>query len=154
MTNIRSQLFTLATVVMIAACGGTPTDNGGDNMGGPPPPPPPPPRVILAKPMFGANIQEIFDRRGCTSSNCHGGSSPRAGMLLASGSSHAALVNVASTGDPNIDRVVPGNTAISYLWLKVSGVTAGPRMPQGGPVLDDTDLGNIENWINTNAPNN
>ncbi len=61
---------------------------------------------------------------------------------------------VVSTGDPNLDRVEPNDIAASYLWLKVSGTTAGTRMPQGEAALDATDLANIQNWINNGAPYN
>ena len=52
------------------------------------------------------------------------------------------------------DRVEPNDLAASYLWLKVSGTTAGTQMPSGGDPLDATDLGNIMNWITTGAPDN
>ena len=63
-------------------------------------------------------------------------------------------MNVASTGDPNLDRVTPNDITVSYLWLKISGTTAGTQMPQGGGPLDNIDQTNIMNWINTGAPNN
>jgi hypothetical protein len=110
--------------------------------------------VILTNPSFATDIQEIFDRRGCTASNCHGGSSPQAGMLLTSGSSYANLVSVASTGNPGLNRVEPSDFLNSYLWVRVSGSSAGTRMPQGGVALDATDLANIMNWIGTGAPDN
>ena len=136
---------TLAVMAFLTACGGTPTDTGGTG------------RVILTNPSFATDIQEIFVRRGCTASNCHG-SAMSAGLGLASATaSYADLVDVAATavdGPPGLDRVTANNTAASYLWLKVSGNTAGTRMPQGAAVLDAIDLGNIENWINTGALNN
>ena len=156
MTNIRSKLFTLATVVMIAACGGTPTGTG-DDMGGPPPPPPPPPPVILANPSFATDIQDIFVRNGCTASNCHG-TNMSGGLGLANATeSFGNLVNVAAVaqfGPAGLDRVQPNDIAASYLWLKISGTTAGQRMPLGGAALDNVDQTNIMNWINTGALNN
>ncbi len=77
--------------------------------------------------------------------------------LASAAASYADLVNVPSVavdGPPGLDRVEPNDIAASYLWLKVSGTTAGTRMPQDGSPLDATDLGNIMNWINTGAPNN
>ena len=148
MTPIRSNLVTLATVVLFAACGGTPTDNGGGGGGGGTTP------VILDNPSFETNIQEIFVRRGCTASNCHGTAMQGDLGLASASASYANLVNVASTGDPNLDRVEPNDIAASYLWLKVSGTTAGDQMPQGGTPLNNVDQTNIMNWINTGAPNN
>ncbi len=143
MTAVRSIASTLAVMALLSACGGTPT--GGTN------------RVILANPSFATNIQEIFVRRGCTASNCHG-SADSGGLGLASAAaSYADLVNVpsvAASGPPGLDRVEPNDIDASYLWLKVSGTDAGPRMPQDASPLDATDLGNIMNWINTGAPNN
>jgi hypothetical protein len=144
MAFFRSIVPTLAVMALLTACGGTPTGTGDD-------------RVILTNPSFLTDIQEIFVRRGCTASNCHG-SAMSGGLGLASAAaSYADLVDVAATavdGPSGLDRVTANNTAASYLWLKVSGSTAGARMPQGLAVLDATDLGNIENWINTGALNN
>ena len=143
MTLLRSIVPTLAVTALLSACGGTPT--GGTN------------RVILANPSFATNIQEIFVRRGCTASNCHG-SADSGGLGLASAAaSYADLVNVpsvAASGPPGLDRVEPNDIDASYLWLKVSGTDAGPRMPQDGSPLDNIDQTNIRNWINTGARNN
>ncbi len=144
MAFLRSIVPVLAVMALLTACGGTPTDTGGD-------------RVILTNPSFATDIQEIFVRRGCTASNCHGSAMSGGLGLASSAASYADLVDVAATavdGPPGLDRVTANNTAASYLWLKVSGNTAGSRMPQGAAALDATDLGNIENWINTGALNN
>ncbi len=145
MTSLRSIVPLLAVMALLTACGGTPTDDGGNT------------RVILANPSFATNIQEIFVRRGCTASNCHG-SADSGGLGLASAAaSYADLVNVpsvAANGPSGLDRVEPNNIDASYLWLKVSGTDAGPRMPQGLSPLDNTDLTNIANWINTGALDN
>ena len=155
MAFFRSIVPILAVMTLLTACGGSPTDTGnggnGGNGGGSTG------RVILTNPLFATDIQEIFVRRGCTASNCHG-SAMSGGLGLASAAaSYANLVDVAATavdGPPGLDRVMANNTAASYLWLKVSGNTAGSRMPQGAAVLDATDLANIGNWINTGALNN
>ena len=145
MTSLRSIVPTLALMALLTACIGTPTDEGETT------------RVILANPSYATNIQEIFGRRGCTAANCHGSALSGGLGLAAAAASYLNLVNVAAVavdGPPGLDRVEPNDIAASYLWLKVSGTTAGTRMPQGGAALDATDLGNIENWINTGAPNN
>ena len=151
MVHIRSKLVTLATVALLAACGGTPTDDGRNGNGGGAT------RVILTNPSFATDIQEIFGRRGCTASDCHGGAMQGGLGLATAAASYANLVNVsavAANGPFGLDRVEPNDIAASYLWLKVSGTDAGPRMPQGGSSLDATDLGNIMNWINTGALDN
>jgi hypothetical protein len=140
--------FTLFAVALLAACGSSPTGDGGNGNGNVDT------RTIKTFPLLEGDIQEIFTRSGCTPSNCHG-DSMQGGLGLASVSqSFMDLVNVPSEGDPSVDRVEPGDAVNSYLWLKVSGTTAGTRMPLGGPDLDNIDLTNIMNWINTGAPLN
>ncbi len=146
------------TSFFIAACGGdasNPTDpmddgrdTGGDTGGDT--------RTIKANPSFSQDIQEIFTRRGCTSSGCHGGGA--GGLTLGSSASanYNNLVNVPSPTSGEI-RVIPNDANNSYLVKKLEGRQGsgnGSRMPLGGSPLDNIDLTNIKNWINTGAPNN
>lgn len=120
-----------------------------------PDPDPTPGRTVKANPAFTADVQEIFDRRGCTASQCHGADPGQAGLNLSSGSSYAELVNVASSQDANFTRVVPDTADVSLLYLKVlASPPVGAQMPPGGQALDTIDTNNIRNWINTGAPNN
>jgi len=133
----------------LAACGGsdspTAPGNGGDT---------PEPRSIKDDPSFANDIQEIFDRRGCSSSSCHG-AAKSAGMDLRKGAARSNLVGVTSTGDPTQTRVIPGDAQNSYIVMKLEGrQTAGSRMPLGGAPLDNVDLTNIKNWINKGAKAN
>ncbi|MDH3223713.1 MAG: hypothetical protein OEO23_08350 [Gemmatimonadota bacterium] len=143
-------LSTLALVGAIGAC-------GDDDPMTPDPDPDPNPsggRTVKANPAFTADVQEIFDRRGCTASQCHGTDPGQAGLNLSAGSSYADLVNVASSQDPNFIRVVPDSASVSLLYLKVlANPPIGGRMPVGG-TLDTIDTNNIRNWIDTGAPNN
>ena len=152
MNLIRSQLFTLFALAFLAACGDSPTGNGGNGTGngnGDQDT-----RTIKTFPLLEGDIQEIFTRRGCTQAQCHG-STMQGGLGLATfNASFLDLVNVPSQRDPNFDRVEPGDPANSYLWLKVSGTSAGERMPLQLAILDDIDLTNILNWITTGAPLN
>jgi len=142
MNHMRSNLFAMVAVVFLSACGDSPTGNGGGDD-----------RVIIANPLFATGIQEIFTRTGCTASNCHG-SSTQGGLGLASASaSFLDLVNVTSVGNPNGVRVVPNDAVNSYLVQRLEG-TGGIRMPQGLGALDNIDMTNIMNWINTGALNN
>ena len=45
------------------------------------------------------------------------------------------------------------NALNSYLVQRLDG-SVGSRMPIGGAALDNIDMTNIMNWINTGAPNN
>lgn len=134
----------------LAGCGGsspTSSSGGGDT------PPPPANRTIMEDPSFSQTIQEIFERRGCTQSACHG-SDRMANLDLRRGSSYGSLVGVPSTNEGTV-RVIPGDPDGSYLVIKLEGrQRVGVRMPQIGAPLDDIDLTNIRNWISQGAKNN
>jgi hypothetical protein len=131
----------LAMAFALAGCGG----DGGTGIGNG--------RVIKADPSFASDIQEIFNRRGCADSSCHG-SLQEEGLDLRPGNSYAHLVNIPST-QTGIIRVIPGNADGSYLVMKVEGrASVGVRMPFGGAPLDNIDLTNLKNWINQGAQNN
>lgn len=111
---------------------------------------------MKANPLFAADIQEIFDRRGCNASACHG-PTPQAGLDLRTGASYGELVNVPSSQRPALMRVRPGQAQdSSYLVDKLDGTGAPQRMPRGAvaDTLDNIDMQNIINWINQGAPNN
>jgi hypothetical protein len=147
--KVRRISYTLPLVVAlsISACGGEGNGGGSGGSGTTDT------RVIKAAPSFATDIQEIFTRRGCATSNCHG-TAVSAGLDLRSGSSYANLVDVDATQE-NFVRVVPRNSAQSYLVIKLEGNQAvGVRMPVGGAALDSIDLSNIKNWINSGAENN
>lgn len=146
--------LTLVVVLTFAACGGDSgtnpgTDGGGGNNGGGTGSG----RVVKADPSFASDIQEIFDRTGCSASSCHG-AAESAGLRLTAGASHGELVNVQATSE-SVLRVIPGDATGSYLVIKLEGrQTVGARMPEGGAALDAVDMGNIRNWINQGAKNN
>lgn len=105
---------------------------------------------------FADNIQTIFTA-SCAISGCHvaGGGAP---MSLAAGEAYGNLVNQGvvvglGAGAGGI-RVIPGDSAKSVLFMKVSGTTAGPQMPIiGGPLSADKQ-GLIKVWIDMGAENN
>ncbi len=110
-------------------------------------------RTVQANPSFASAIQEIFDRRSCTSSSCHG-TAQMAGLDLRTGASYGELVSVRAESE-SILRVIPGDPDGSYLLIKLEGRQAvGDRMPQTGAALDSIDLANIRNWISQGALNN
>jgi hypothetical protein len=94
-----------------------------------------------------------------TCSGCHtgGGTSLPSSMNLSNAAaSHAALVGVASTEQPSLQRVTAGNADASYLVRKLEGgpnITGG-RMPLGGAALDPALIANVRAWITGGAPNN
>lgn len=137
----------------LAACssttspaGGNNGGNGGNGGGNT--------RVVLSDPSFSTNIQEIFDRRSCTNSSCHG-IAQQAGLDLRQGNAYVNLVNVKSTDEPTETRVIPGDSANSYLVIKLEGRQSfGVQMPNGQAPLDSIDMANIKNWIENGAKNN
>lgn len=111
--------------------------------------------MVKEDPGFAQDIFEIFTRRGCTASGCHG--SGEGGLTMTSaGTAHSNLVNRSSTGAPSETLVIPGNAAGSYLMKKLTGASGivGVQMPNGGAPLDTIDMNNIRNWINQGAKNN
>jgi len=108
-------------------------------------------RGIRVTPSFSADIQEIFSRRGCSTTGCHGAT---AVLPLTAGLSYAALVGAPATAEI-ATRVVPYDAAASYLMRRLDGTQAvGSRMPLGGAPLDSIDLTNIRRWIQQGARRN
>ena len=146
MNHFRSKVPALVAMALLAACSGTPTDGGGGGA-----------RVIKANPSFATDIQEIINRIGCNGAGCHGAAGGQAGFVLGSDASvnRGNLVNVSSTSEPSFLRVEPNDAVNSYIVIKLEGrQSVGSRMPLGLPALDNIDLTNIKNWINTGAPDN
>jgi hypothetical protein len=140
----------IAAVVLLAACGGGdgPTDPGGDPGGGNGDT-----RSIKDDPSFANDVWEVFNRRGCAASSCHGGGAGGLTLTSASGA-YTALVNVTSAASGEV-LVIPSNADDSYLVKKLEGrQSVGARMPLGGSSLDNIDLSNVKNWINQGAKNN
>lgn len=90
-------------------------------------------------------IQPIFTAN-CTL-NCHSPGGIFAALNLTTGNSFASLVQSIPP------RVIPGSSATSLLYLRVSGATL-PRMPLGLPPLSVADQTLIQNWIDQGAANN
>jgi hypothetical protein len=83
---------------------------------------------------------------------CHsgvGGALPGAMGLTNVATSFASLVGVASTEQPAVLRVAPGDPDASYLIRKLEGAASitGDRMPVGGPFLDQATIAAIREWI-------
>jgi hypothetical protein len=141
-----SMVVILSIGITGAACGGSdPVGSGGDPPGGG--------REIKADPSFSSDIQEIFTRKGCTASGCHGSAS-QGGLDLRPSAAYGELVDVAAQGEAKI-LVIPGDAQNSYLVIKLEGRQSfGSQMPEGGTPLDNIDLTNVRNWITQGAQNN
>ncbi|NCF58705.1 MAG: hypothetical protein GWP64_02490 [Gammaproteobacteria bacterium] len=105
--------------------------------------------------VVGATLDEIqaaIFTPTCATSNCHTGANPSGGLDLSDAdTSHTALFNVASIGDPTILRVAPGLPNDSYLVQKLEGTAGGAQMPLGGAPLDATEIAAIRQWITNGA---
>jgi hypothetical protein len=60
------------------------------------------------------------------------------------------LFQIASTQDPNIQRVNPGNADLSYLIMKMEGNGVTVMPPTG--MLNQTVIDGIRLWIDNGAP--
>lgn len=99
---------------------------------------------------FAENVQPIFSA-SCALGGCHvpGSLAP---MSLRSGESVGSLVNqTAALGGV---RVIPGDSANSILYKKISGTTAGAQMPVNSPPLAANEQNLIKVWIDMGAKNN
>ncbi|MDO9264585.1 MAG: PKD domain-containing protein [Desulfosalsimonadaceae bacterium] len=99
---------------------------------------------------FAGAVQPIFNSN-CTGCHSAGGIAPF--LILTAGSSYGNLVNVPATQSAGI-RVIPGSSATSVLYLRISGTSVGARMPFGGSPLTSANQGLIQDWIDEGADNN
>lgn len=104
-------------------------------------------------------IQRHIFAKSCAVSGCHAGSSPTGGLSLEANSAYASLVGVAADNaaahDEGLLRVTPGDTAASFLYMKLAGLLGpdhGERMPLGSSALDTGKLAFVRAWIAAGAP--
>jgi len=115
-----------------------------------PPPPPPPPTVTLAQ------LQSTIFTPSCAGCHTGGGAVLPSSMNLSNtAASYAALVGVASTEQPAVQRVNPGDPDASYLVRKLEGAPgiSGDRMPLGGAPLGAALIADVRAWIAAGAAN-
>jgi len=98
------------------------------------------------------SIQDNIFTPICT--KCHQGAGAPEGLMLDQSHSYALLVGVASTEQPNVERVDPGNPDSSYLIQKLEDAPtiSGAQMPFGGPYLQQSTIDVIRQWITNGAP--
>jgi hypothetical protein len=112
---------------------------------------PPPPAPLMGVPD---SIQEIFTAN-CSYSSCHGGATPQQGMGLGDArTSWLAIVGVASAQKPAFLRIAPGDSANSYVVMKLRADPrrAGQPMPQGAYPLDPELVMKVATWAQNGAP--
>jgi hypothetical protein len=95
-------------------------------------------------------VQEIFEQR-C--SPCHTTGASGGLRLPSATQSYASLVGVGSSSAScsSRTRVVPGDSASSYLIAKLRGAPdiCGLPMPRNAPALPEAEISTIEDWILT-----
>ena len=101
-------------------------------------------------PVSYREVQGVFEEYGCTA--CHPGVNPS--LDLTAGNSYDELVGIPALEDPTLFRVVAGDPARSFLYLKLGGEppladipAIGTRMPPRSPPIDAGDLDLIRRWI-------
>jgi methionine-rich copper-binding protein CopC len=97
------------------------------------------------------SIQDNVFTPICT--RCHIGAGAPQGLQLDAGHSYALLVGVASSEQPAVKRVEPGDPASSYIIRKLQGTAgiSGGQMPLGGPYLPQSTIDVIKQWITNGA---
>lgn len=123
--------------VSLAACGSGngaySVPGGGGGAGG----------VLM--PTFESIQAQVFDQ---TCTICHIGASAPLGLRLDDANSYALLVGVASSEQPSLLRVDPGDPDNSYLIRKLEGTaTTGGQMPLGLTPLPAADIAVVRQWI-------
>jgi hypothetical protein len=127
-------------LLALAACGG-----GGEDA--PPPAPAQAPPAGLQPTL--ASIQAIVFTPSCAKSGCHTAVGAQAGLILDAGASWANMVNIVSSQNMLLTRVIPMNPDGSLLIQKLEGTaTVGGRMPADGPpFLQQATIDVIRQWI-------
>lgn len=106
---------------------------------------------------FANEVQPIFNQL-CTGCHVTGGLADLSGIALklVDGQSFDLLVNQPSAQNPDLTLVMPGDSANSLLFQKVSSDSppVGATMPLIGRRLTSTELATLRDWIDQGAPNN
>jgi hypothetical protein len=137
--------LTVFSTLVTFGCGG---GGGGDSPTAPP--------VPGGAPTTLNQIQTQMFTPTCARVGCHDNSSAQAGLVLIAGLARANIVNVASSQQPALSRVEPGNAEMSYLLRKVRGDAniTGARMPISGAALSQAQIDGIIQWIDSGAADN
>lgn len=96
-----------------------------------------------------SSIQADVFTPTCAVAGCHGGSQ---NPNLSAGQAYNSLVNKPSSQNPSMMRVMPGESANSYLMKKMTGDGTSIMPPSGQ--LSQAKIDSIALWINNGAVNN
>lgn len=135
--------FARAMIVAAAAAGAAGCTDFGDPIRQP---------VGMVAPRFFTDVAPIFSSN-CAISGCHA-PPVQAGLDLRASVAYANIVDVASTENPALRRIAPGDPDNSYLLRKLSdcaGCYVGARMPFGRPPLPDAQLQLLRDWVAAGA---
>lgn len=112
---------------------------------------PPAPTPSGGAVSFRSNVYPLFTQYGCN--NCH--SSGAYAWYGVDSATYANLVNKPATaGCTSFTLVRPDSSAVSVLYLRLSGFNCGDRMPKGGNAIASGDLQTVKGWIDLGAENN
>lgn len=130
----------LCLVLFAISCAG----DGVLNSGATPPP--------NGAPTLTSLQSSIFTPR-CALPECHASPMPQQGMDLSAGKTYVYVVGVDSTELSGFKRISPGNSADSYLFMKISSDPriAGTPMPADNTTLSQAEVDAIGAWIDAGA---
>jgi len=113
------------------------------------------PDVVVERPTLARDIQPILDKR-CAFGGCHSDATRQAALSLTPSEAFGALVGRPSTLRPAQVRVVPGDTARSWLLVMLGADETRrggfSRMPLAAAPLTPNQLATVANWIAAGAP--
>ena len=106
---------------------------------------------------FERGVQPILTQH-CAGCHSPGGAADLFGIALqlTADVSYGLLIDQASVQRPELTQVVPGDSASSLLFDKISSSApmVGVRMPRFAPPLSQTEIDLVRDWIDQGAPNN
>lgn len=97
-----------------------------------------------------SQIQDELFTKSCALSGCHGGA---IAPDLRAGNSYAQLVSVASSAQPSMFRIKPGDSDNSYLIKKLNGDGTSRMPPPPRPAIDPALIDSVRAWIDRGAKN-
>ena len=134
---VRASTYLILAALALGGC------SGGDGTGLDRPPP--------LEASFSSIQANVFTPT-CATAGCHQGAGAPQGLRLEDAVSYAMLVNVASSEDPGVLRVAPGNPDASYLVQKIEGTASvGAQMPLNAAPLPQATIDVIRQWITEGA---
>ena len=108
------------------------------------------PNLIYSQTEIPDEVLDIFDNK-CAFVGCHAGTTSPKGLDLTEDFALSSLVNQASVDVASYMRVKPQDPVRSYLIMKLKGTSGieGDKMPKGSDALSQSEIGEIESWINS-----